>query len=41
MRNCLLTWGLLAVLTVMSLALGGCGSHAASGSKSKIGRAHV
>lgn len=34
MRNRLLTWGLLVVLTVMSLALGGCGSHAASGSKS-------
>lgn len=34
MRNRLLTWGLLAVLAAMSLALGGCGSHAASGSKS-------
>lgn len=34
MRNSLLTWGLLAVLIVMSLALGGCGSHAAPGSKS-------
>lgn len=34
MRNRLLTWGLLAVLIVMSLALGGCGSHAAPGSKS-------
>ena len=34
MRNRLLTWGLLAVLAAMSLALGGCGKSAASGSKS-------
>ena len=36
MRNRLLTWGLLAVLAAMSLALGGCGNHAASGSKSAV-----
>lgn len=31
MHNRLLTWSLLIVLSVLSLALGGCGSHAASG----------
>lgn len=36
MRNRLLTWGLLAVLAAMSLALGVCGNHAASGSKSAV-----
>ena len=31
MRKRFLNWGLLAILAVLSLALGGCGSQAVSG----------